>query len=308
MSSSLIIAGTTSSGKSALLNLLCGAWVAPVSVQPNTLSPLTISLVESPLTTPQITEQELARGAPVTRELWHLSAPRSWLQLTLALRERRLRASLAPLGASAPWMTLSRRARRSGAPLPSLTELPALERLSEPQGLPDLPAQRTYALKALKGASCVLFVFNAQETNPKVDEAALSHLSHALDRPLLLTLNRVDLYQADQDPQASLNRRLHQIKQTWTKLFGARPLPPLIPLSAELPALLYAAVNPRAGLSPAELRRIKGLMRAEEALEDVPLNPSDWTIEQQAQLLSKTLTAKGANRLFSSIAQALRSP
>lgn len=308
MSASLVITGTTSSGKSALFNLLCGAWITPVSVQPSTLSPVRAALVSNPTTTSPVDEENLERGQPISLELWPLSAHRSWLQLRLALREHRLRGALKRVGLTPSWMIYTRALKRARERAPSITELPALERLTEPQGLPQHTAQREYAFKALREASCVLFVFNAQETNPKVDEAALQSLKSALNKPIIFVLNRIDLYQADLDPQASLERRLHQIKQLWIKLYGQRAFPPLFSVSAELPALLYAAVNPRSGLQIAELKRFKRLARSEDLFSDHALEPSEWSLNLQTHLLSELCRQRGVDQLCGAIVSAITPP
>ena len=305
MSASLVITGTTSSGKSVLFNLLCGAWLVPVSVQPSTLSPVKVSLVSQSTTTSPVDEKSLERGHPVPLDLWSLSAHRSWFQLRLALQEHRLRAPLKTIGMISSWMTQTRASRRAGEAASSITELPALERFIDPQGLPQHATQRDYAFKALQEASCVLFVFNAQETNPKVDEAALQSLKSVLNKPIIFVLNRIDLYQADLDPQASLERRLHQIRQLWIKLYGRRKLPPLFPVSAELPALLYAAVNPRAGLQTAELKRFKRLARSEDIFFDHSLEPSEWSLQLQLNLLSELCRQRGINQLCRAIVSAI---
>lgn len=295
----IVITGTTSSGKSTLLNLLTASWIAPVSVQPNTLSPISVrgevlsSIHES------IQESDLLQGELVSRSTWLTHMKRPWYQvfaLSTWIKEYRFRKILEATGLLKVLTMLSHDPSKAPS---SIIELPAFEKLQMNQ-LPRSAEQQSYADSVLKDASCLIFVFNAEETNPKVDEQALSYLKRLKGiRPPLLVLNRIDLYDADINPHASLDRRLGQIQQAWSKVFGASvSCPSITTVSAGFPALLKSAINPRNQLHTNEIKRLKKMVRSSNVLEDASIDPREWQWPQSRSLVQEVCQVSQVDKLF----------
>ena len=246
---------------------------------------------------------ELSSGDEILRSVWLTSQRRPWHHIfnwrTWQI-ERQFRQMLTDCGSLQVLDALS----TPEAEL-ALIELPALEKLNDENGVPHPHRQREYADQTLRSAACNLFIFNAEETNPMVDERALSYLKRLGSVRPILVLNRIDLYTSDHNPLASLERRITQINRAWSKVFGEEECPHIHALRADFPALLMTALNPRSSLQHQEFKRLKQIVRSEDALEEESTSPHDWVWPRSRELIASISNYTRIDKLFREITRTL---
>ncbi|BAY52349.1 hypothetical protein NIES2134_100430 [Thermostichus vulcanus NIES-2134] len=300
----LATTGTTSSGKSTLVNFLCGAELLPVAVSEMSAGTVTLEDGDVPSLTIAATP-----GALWECGTWeNIDADTIYKKLEQAMQQyldtKNRNPSLAPPKANITYPIQFLRQHRHQLGLPfgtrvQLLDLPGFAYVGDERNAQIIREQCRQAL--------CLVTYNSAETDAKKTEQLLEEVVIQVKNlggspaRMLFVLNRIDMFQQDRDPQKSeqdfVSKTVGQIK---AKLKEKLPeheeaIETLEVLKLSARAALYSQlIQQSVGEERAKIcERVDQQHQAligKDILEELPRNPAKWT-DHHCQRVAKSLLA-----------------
>ncbi|MCS7010568.1 MAG: dynamin family protein [Anaerolineales bacterium] len=325
----LIIAttGTTSSGKSALVNLLCGAEIIPVAVQEMSAGVVTICHGPAAVLTVRPTEGAVWETGTWTDLDDYAINERLYavMEAYRKVRDREInekkpsQAVVAPPQIELEYPTyVGKNPSLLGLPTGfrfRLLDLPGMKFIGDESNLNVI---REHCREAL-----CLVTYNSEETDPiKQDELLdqvveqVKYLGGSPSR-MLFILNRIDAFRKnphwEKDERDFVDRITNQIK---TRLLESLPeykleISNISPLTlSPLPALYaHQLLTLDSEYLPALARKLRnhfGFLIPDSVQDDLPTNPNKWQSHQFQQVAEITWSAARADRFFTTLADHIR--
>ncbi|WP_164920672.1 dynamin family protein [Thermosynechococcus vestitus] len=298
----LATTGTTSSGKSTLVNFLCGAELLPVAVSEMSAGTVTLEDGDVPSLTIAATP-----GALWECGTWeNISAATIYDKLEEAMQQyldtKDRNPSLAPPKANITYPIQFLRQHRHQLGLPpqtrvQLLDLPGFAYVGDERNAQIIREQCRQAL--------CLVTYNSAETDAKKTEQLLEEVVIQVKNlggspaRMLFVLNRIDVFQEDKDPQKSEQRFVSKtVGQIKDKLKEKLPeheeaIETLKVLKLSARAALYSQlIQQSVGEERAKIcERVDQqhqVLIGKGILEDLPRNPAKWT-DHDCQRVAESL-------------------
>ncbi|BAY52303.1 hypothetical protein NIES2134_100920 [Thermostichus vulcanus NIES-2134] len=316
----LATTGTTSSGKSTLVNFLCGAELVPVAVSEMSAGTVTLEDGDVPSLTIEATP-----GALWECGTWeNISAATIYDKLEEAMVQyldtKNRNPSLAPPKANITYPIQFLRQHRHQLGLPfgtrvQLLDLPGFAYVGDERNAQIIREQCRQAL--------CLVTYNSAETDPKKTEQLLEEVVIQVKNlggspaRMLFVLNRIDVFQEDKDPQKSEQRFVSKtVAQIKDKLKEKLPeheeaIETLKVLKLSARAALYSQlIQQSVGEERAKIcERVDQQHQAligKDLLEELPRNPAKWT-DHDCQRVAKSLWANSyGQELFKELVEQIQ--
>ncbi|BAY52305.1 hypothetical protein NIES2134_100900 [Thermostichus vulcanus NIES-2134] len=316
----LATTGTTSSGKSTLVNFLCGAELVPVAVSEMSAGTVTLEDGDVPSLTIEATP-----GALWECGTWeNISAATIYDKLEEAMVQyldtKNRNPSLAPPKANITYPIQFLRQHRHQLGLPfgtrvQLLDLPGFAYVGDERNAQIIREQCRQAL--------CLVTYNSAETDAKKTEHLLEEVVIQVKNlggspaRMLFVLNRIDVFQEDRDPQKSEQRFVSKtVGQIKDKLKEKLPeheeaIETLKVLKLSARAALYSQLiqqnvgEERAKICQRAEKQHQALI-GEDLLEELPRNPAKWT-DHDCQRVAKSLWANSyGQELFKELVEQIQ--
>ncbi|BAC07914.1 dynamin family protein [Thermosynechococcus vestitus] len=316
----LATTGTTSSGKSTLVNFLCGAELVPVAVSEMSAGTVTLEDGDVPSLTIEATP-----GALWECGTWeNISAATIYDKLEEAMVQyldtKDTNPSLAPPKANITYPIQFLRQHRHQLGLPfgtrvQLLDLPGFAYVGDERNAQIIREQCRQAL--------CLVTYNSAETDAKKTEQLLEEVVIQVKNlggspaRMLFVLNRIDVFQEDRDPQKSEQRFVSKtVGQIKAKLKEKLPeheeaIETLKVLKLSARAALYSQLiqqsvgEERAKICERAEEQHKALI-GEDLLEELPRNPAKWT-DHDCQRVAESLWANSyGQELFKELVEQIQ--
>ncbi len=271
--------GTTSSGKSTIVNLLAGREIVPIGVQETTTIETRV-VHRFECDTPVVTYDRVAHrvapgGSPAELVRHAFRATSEVVTVDAALD-------------STNWLGFSPVQRWALVDLPGVRAAPRPLRAGP--GAPGIPT-----------ADLVVCVFNAEETDEGKERLVVRSLAHLpVGIPVLFVLNRADAFERDVEPSRARTEALARRARMIAEVADADRSTPVVPLVARAAFASLASEPVTASARPHSRQALAehASLLAPLVLQGLPRDVARWSDVAAREVAAAVLKHSGANEFL----------